>query len=175
MKKYALSSRILHWIMALLIIALLALGVYMTNFLDKSASNRFEIYSLHKSLGVVALALIIIRIFNRAITKAPALPKNMFKIEKILAKITHFTLYLLMLVAPLSGYLMSNSYGYGVHLFSIKLPFLIEKNLEIGPLFSKAHYYSTNALIALIAIHILAVIKHRFFDKNQNDVLKRMI
>lgn len=175
MKKYSLSSRAIHWIMALLLLSMLGLGVYMVDFLPKDASNRSSIYSLHKSLGVIALMLIGIRIINRFFKKPPALPKTMFKIEKLLAHLCHIALYILMIIAPISGYLMSNSFGYSVHLFSIEMPFLIEKNFELGALFSKVHQISTYAIIALVALHILAIIKHRFFDKAQNDILKRMI
>lgn len=173
--KYALTSRILHWFMAIVILFLLGLGIYMTDFLSKEAANRMEIYNLHKSLGVMVLILIFIRIVNRLIYKAPALPESLPKFEKILANLGHFGLYILMILVPLSGYLMSNSFGYPVHFFGIEMPFLIEKNFDHGKLFSEAHELSAFTLLGLIALHILGALKHRFFDKPENDVLKRMV
>lgn len=161
--------------MAVIIIFLLGLGIYMTDFLPKDSPNHLEIYSLHKSFGVIALILIFIRVLNRFINKAPALPKTFKKSEQILSHLAHFGLYILMLCVPLSGYLMSNSFGYPVHLFSIELPKLIGTNFELGKIFAEAHEISAFSLLGLVAIHILAVIKHRFFDKPENDVLKRMI
>jgi len=67
MTKYHISSRIIHWIMALIILSALFLGVYMTDFLPEDASNKMEIYGLHKSLGVMALIFIAIRIFKNIV------------------------------------------------------------------------------------------------------------
>lgn len=175
MQKYSLPSRILHWLMAFLIISLLGLGIYMADFLSKEAANRMEIYNLHKSLGVIALALIIVRIVNRFINPAPKLPQTIKKQERIIAHIGHIALYILMLIVPLSGYLMSNSYGYPVKLFSINMPHLIQTNYDLGKIFSQTHELGAYALLFLVSLHILGALKHRFFDKPENDVLKRMI
>jgi cytochrome b561 len=172
--KYPLSSRVIHWLMALLIIFMLGLGNYM-GFIAKDSPNRMEIYSLHKSLGVVALIFIFIRIINLLFKKPPALPTTMNKIEITLAHLGHLSLYLLMIVVPLSGYLMSNSSGYPVHLFAIEMPILMSANFKFAALFHEVHEISANLLILVLAFHILAVIKHRFFDKAENDVLKRML
>jgi cytochrome b561 len=173
--KYSLSSRIIHWLMAVLIIAILAIGIYMTEFLPKDSVNRSQIYSFHKSLGVMAIILIITRIINRFLNKAPNLPQSMAKAEKILAHLGHVGLYLLMIIVPVSGYLMSNSFGYAVSFFSLELPFVVEKNFELAKIFAEIHELSSYSILGLVAIHVLAVIKHRFFDKPENDVLKRMI
>jgi cytochrome b561 len=161
--------------MAAIILTLLAVGIYMSEFLPKDAPNRMEIYNLHKSLGVIALVLIFFRIINRFIYKAPALPQSISKLEITLAHLAHFGLYFLMIIAPLSGYLMSNSFGYPAVFFGYELPFLIEKNVELGKFFAETHEVSTYSLLGLITLHISAVIKHRFFDKPENDVLKRMV
>lgn len=161
--------------MAAIILTLLGLGIYMSEFLPKDAPNRMEIYNLHKSLGAMALVLIFFRIINRLINKAPALPQSISKLEITLAHLCHFALYFLMILTPLSGYLMSNSFGYPAVFFGYELPFLIEKNLELGKFFSETHELSAYILLGLITIHVSAVIKHRFFDKPENDVLKRMI
>ncbi len=173
--KYHISSRIIHWLMAIIIFAALALGVYMTDFLPKDATNRFQIYDLHKSIGVMALIFIAIRLVNRFINKAPELPIGLPKIEKLASHLVHIALYLLMIIVPLSGYLMSNSYGFEVHLFSITMPNIIAANPEIGGIFAKTHEIAAYSLIAALALHILGALKHRFFDKPENDVLKRML
>ncbi len=175
MTKYPASSRAIHWLMALVIFAALGVGIYMTQILPKDAPNHLEVYSLHKSIGVIALILVIIRIINRLIFKAPALPNTIKKHEQILSHLGHFGLYVLMVAVPLSGYLMSNSFGFPVHLFSIEMPILIERNFEVGKILAEIHEISAFCLLALVAAHILAVVKHRFFDKPENDVLKRML
>lgn len=173
--KYHPFSRLLHWLMAAIIIFLLGLGIYMADFLSKEAPNRMEIYSLHKSLGVLVLILVLVRIVNRFVNKVPALPDSINKLERIAAHLAHFALYALMIIIPLSGCLMSNYFGYPVHFFGIELPLLVEKNPEFGMFFHEAHKYAAYTLIAVLSLHILGVIKHRFFDKPENDVLGRMI
>ena len=174
-QKYTLSSRIIHWIMALLIPSILAVGIYMTEFLPKDSPNHLQVYELHKSFGVIALILIFIRIINRLIKKAPPLPESITRIEHILSHLGHFGLYVLMLIVPLSGFLMSNSFGFPVKFFSIELLVMVGTNFELGKLFALLHELSAYGLLALITVHILAVIKHRYFDKAENDVLKRML
>ena len=161
--------------MAIIILSLLAVGIYMTNFLPKESVNRGIIYGLHKSFGVIVILLIITRIINRLIFKAPALPETIRNPERILAKIGHLALYLLMIIVPFSGYFMSNLYGHPVQLFGLTLPLLAETNYEIGAIFSEIHEISAYSLLALVSIHILAVIKHRFFDLKENNVLPRML
>ena len=173
--KYALTSRILHWIMAVLIIFLLGLGIYMNDFLDKDSANRLDIYNLHKSLGVIVLILVFLRIINRLLTRTPTLPFAISALEKKLAKFAHLALYFLMFTTPFSGYLMSSFAGYPVKLFAIELPNFFEPNFQIAGFFAETHELSAFTLLGLIVIHILAVIRHRFFDKPGNNVLNRMM
>lgn len=173
--KYNFSARIIHWLMAIIILSLLVVGIYMTSFLDKDSANRATIYAFHKSFGVITIFLIIIRIINRFIFKAPKLPKTFKKTDIFLAKIGHFLLYLFMVIVPFSGYLMSNSYGYAVKLFGFTMPLMLETNYKLAPIFSEIHEISAYSLLALIIIHLLAVIKHRFFDLKENNILSRML
>jgi cytochrome b561 len=174
-QKYHLTSRILHWSMAAIILGLLGIGIYMTEFLPKEASNRFQIYDLHKSFGVIILLLIFVRIINRILQAVPALPSGLPKYEKLLSHLVHIALYILMILVPLSGYLMSNSFGFPVHLFTIQMPFIISTNQQLGRLFAKTHEVFAFSLLALVILHFIGAIKHRFFDRPENDVLNRML
>jgi cytochrome b561 len=80
-----------------------------------------------------------------------------------------------MLIVPLSGYLMSNSYGFEVKIFGIILPNLISQSIDLARIFAEIHEISAFSLAGLIVLHIVAVIKHRFFDQKENDILKRML
>lgn len=161
--------------MAAIILFLLGLGVYMSEFLSKEAPNRLDIYNLHKSLGALVLGLVFVRIINRFIFKAPALPNSLPKFERIAAHLAHVALYLLMIAVPLSGYLMSNLFGYPVHFFSVNLPNIVEANPDLGMKINESHGVFAYILLGIIALHVAGAIKHRFFDKPENDVLKRMI
>lgn len=174
MQKYHIASRILHWLMALLVIAVIGLGFYMTG-LDKSVSYRYDLYDLHKSIGILILILVAIRIGVRIKKSVPSLPETMSELVKTLAHINHILLYVLMFSVPISGYLMSNFGGHIVKFFSLKMPTIVAANPVIGKAFHNAHFILAYILIGFVTLHILAVIKHRFFDIKEHDVLKRMI
>ena len=173
--KYHLLSRIFHWVMALLIIFMIGFGVYIADFIGEDSTNRYTLFDLHKSFGVLVLILLSLRIVNRFLNHPPALPQTIKKNERILAHLGHFGLYALMLIVPLSGYLMSNSYGFEVKFFGVLLPFITSLDIDNAKIFSEVHEISAYILAGLIAIHIIAVIKHRFFDQKENDVLNRML
>ena len=170
MQKYHISQRIIHWLMALLIITLLILG-FSLDFLPKT--YKFPVIKIHKSLGIIALFLIFIRIYLRLKYKAPSLPQDFLKFEKILSNLVHKTLYLSMLIMPLSGWLMSNSYGKQVQFFNFfTLPTLLEKNILLTKIFSNIHYYTAWTLVICLSLHITGVIKHSLEKKS---VLPRML
>lgn len=173
--KYAKSSRIIHWLMAAIIFVALATGIYMTNK-ELDVDFRQSIYNFHKSIGVVIFILIIYRIINRFVNKPPKLPSSISPIEQKLAKIGHFALYLLMITTPISGYLMSSYAGFNVIFFGIEIPNILSQgNLEIAQIFLEIHEVSAFSLLGVIVLHILGALKHRFYDKPENDVLNRII
>lgn len=172
--KYSFFSRVLHWSMALIITFMIFLGLFMGE-ISKESEYRMTVYNFHKSIGVLVIFLIIIRLINRFINKPPTLQDSISKIERILANIAHKLMYLLMFLIPISGYLMSNSYGFPVSFFSFEMPVIVNTNIENAKLFSEAHEFLSFFLLFIIIFHVVAVIKHRFFDKKENDVLKRMI
>ena len=174
-QKYHLSARIMHWTMSIIILSLLALGFYMANFMSPEAPNKMMIYNLHKSFGALVMFLVVGRIFIRFAHQVPALPSSMSMIVQKSAHLAHIALYVLMVFMPLSGYLMSNFFGYSVHLFGLPLPMLVEKNVEMGKFCADAHEFLGFSFVAVLALHIAGVVKHRFFDRPEHDVLKRMI
>ena len=143
--------------------------------LNKENENRLFFYSLHKSFGGLALIMIIARIINRFLYKSPQLPIEISPYIIKLAKITHFMLYLLMFLTPLSGYLMSNYYGYHVKLFGIVLPSLVETNFDSAKNFSELHEIFAFSLLGLIILHLLAIIKHHFIGADKFPIIKRML
>jgi cytochrome b561 len=176
--KYPLIMRLFHWIMSLIIIGLIIIGFVMTQiFPDESFTG--DLYKWHKSFGVVVLILIGLRIAVRlANSKSiPPMMTNLPRYEQIAATVAHKLLYALMVIAPVSGYLMSSAYpkSSGIFLFGLKLPDALPKNEGLAEIFTEIHEVSVYCLAALIAIHIAGVIKHRFFDSKDHDVLNRML
>ena len=108
--RYGLLSRLLHWVMVLLILAMIGVGAYMTD-LDKQDPLRAQLYTLHKEIGVTILVLAVLRILWILASRPPVLPAALQRWEVILAKSTIGLLYLLMLATPIAGYLMTNTGG----------------------------------------------------------------
>jgi len=173
--KYHSFLRILHWVMALLIITMLFLGWYMANMVEKNNPLRGSLYDLHKSIGVTLLILVIIRIAIRLATFIPPLPATIHPLIRAASQVSHYTLYIFMVIMPLSGYGMSNSFGRGVALFGIPLPKILPDDKEIGGLLRQVHGVAGYVLMGLVALHVAAALWHRFFDKKENDVLPRMV
>ena len=169
MQKYHIVSRVFHWLMAALIIVNLALGLYM---IDLATDNKYDFYNFHKSIGVLVILLLLPRIITRLIKKAPSYELTLPNWQLIAAKITHFSLYILMITVATSGYLMSSFYGYPVKLFGLTIPNLVWKDTDLGAIASQTHTISSYILITLVALHIAAVIKHHL--KGEKEILKRM-
>lgn len=167
---YGLFSIIFHWVLAILVIGLLGLGLYMTS-LDPSPA-RSKLYALHKSVGFIILVLGLIRIIWRIINITPILSMPWW--EKTAALIVHWAFYILVLAMPLSGWLMSSAAGYPVSFFGLfNLPNLIEKNDYWRHFFADAHEVLSTILIVLIVIHVLATLKHHYYDKD--NTLSRIL
>lgn len=160
----------------MIIIGELALGLYMTQ-LDGSAPNKYDLYPLHKEFGVLALLLLFWRTSSRLRTGVPDLPSSLTKAEISLAKIGHVALYACMLLMTISGYLMNSTYSgsKGIDFFGLlTFPDVTGKSEFWNGIMHYVHTYTAYAFIAILCLHIAAVIKHRYFDSQNSDVLKRM-
>ena len=173
---YPLAIRVLHWLMATIILSLIVVGVYMEGLAD-DAANKYAFYPWHKSFGVLVIILLVIRIGFRLGIAIPPLPETINKWEKTLAHLVHGGIYLLMAAVPISGYVMSGSYekSSGIDFFGLKLPDLVPKNEALFDIAHELHEILPFLLLALVILHIAGAIKHRFFDNEQSDVLPRML
>jgi cytochrome b561 len=171
MPKYPLSMRVLHWLIAVMIIGMLAAGLIMED-LSHDNPARGLVYSLHKSFGITILALVLIRIAVRLRGPVPTLPQAIPARERILAHAGHWALYGFMLAMPLSGYLMSTFYGRPVLWFGVPLPRLVGVRPDDGALARNFHSYAAYALIAMLVVHIGAVILH--YVRQRVNLLTRM-
>jgi cytochrome b561 len=174
--RYGLVSRFLHWLMALLILAMIGIGAYMTD-LDKEDPLRAQLFTMHKEIGVTILVLAVLRILWILASRPPVLPAALQRWEVILAKSTVGLLYLLMLATPIAGYLMTNTGGKPISYFGLfDLPALMAKNHDLHETLEGVHEFLAFTILALVCLHALGAIKHRFIDKDpEADVLKRMI
>ncbi|MFI4956896.1 MAG: cytochrome b [Gammaproteobacteria bacterium] len=173
--KYPLPMRIMHWTMSIIVFCLLAVGIYMTGLPD-DAPHKYDWYFWHKSFGLVILGLIFLRIFIRNTNTVPAPQDGISPLEVKVALITHKVLYALLLIVPLCGFVLSMTFmkSNGVSFFGLfTIPPFLPKSDAVSHLFGDLHEIFAFTLLAVVSIHVLAVIKHKFYDKN--DVLKRML
>ena len=169
---YTKTAKALHWLMAIMIFGMFALGTYMQDL--PLSPDKLKLYSWHKWAGVTVFLLVLFRLAWRVGHRPPPLPTGMPKLMQFAAHAGHLALYGLMLVIPLSGWLMSSAKGFQTVWFGVlPLPDLLAKDKELGDLLQTVHM-SLNLLFAtVIAGHIGAALKHHFVDRD--DILIRML
>jgi len=190
--RYTKVAVLLHWLIALGIFGMFALGWYMSDLpkeapkqiaydlfdwgvytwqLAEEASPRTFYFNLHKSIGVTILALVIIRVLWRITHKPPALLASYKNWERKLANGAHHLLYLLMVVLPLSGVLMALNSKYGIKWFGMSFMAGTD-NKPARDFWVGAHETIGIVLLLVVVIHILGALKHKFIDKD--ETLSRM-
>lgn len=169
---YTRTAVTLHWLSALLILMALPWGLIMTG-LDLSPL-KLKLYSWHKWLGVTIFWLVAVRLFWRWTHAAPPLPADIPPWQRRLAGAIHALLYLLMLAIPISGWLMSSAKGFQTVYFGVlPLPDLLAKDKVLGDLLASLHAVLNYLLMAMLAVHVAAALKHHFIDRD--GVLVRML
>lgn len=169
--RYDRFSVLLHWLMALLLLAQLAMGLWMTGLPKDASGIRANWFNIHKSAGMVLGLLVIVRLVWAAMRPRVAdlaLPRT----QHALALANHRLLYLFMLMAPASGFLGSVYSGYPIRFFGMKLPKLAERWDSAKAFFSIVHEVSVYAMVVLIAAHLLAFVHHQFILKD--GLIRRM-
>lgn len=171
-EKYGFVSKLFHWLIGLMIIGMLAVGLWMVGL--PLGPLKLEIYGYHKSTGMILLVLILLRFLWRMVNIAPPLPPHVRFHERLLAHSTHFLLYLLMFIMPISGWLMSSAAGFPVVIFGmIQVPDLIAPNKELLAILKLIHEFGAYAFILLIGLHSFGALYHHYFYKD--TILKRML
>ncbi|MEQ1636093.1 MAG: cytochrome b [Methylococcales bacterium] len=171
-EKYPLVLRILHWSMAACFLGLFVVGFIMVD-LDKEDSLRPTLFALHKSFGVLTIILLALRLNIRLREALPAPQAGLTPQEVHYAALAHKALYGFMTIVPIAGWAHSNFHGRDVKFFGIPLPKFFPTIDGIGSWTGDVHGYLAYGLLAVVVVHVAAVIKHRFIDRN--DVLPRML
>jgi cytochrome b561 len=156
--RFTFPQRVLHWLMAICLLAMLFIGVGMVSTVTP---KYVPLLATHKSLGITILALALIRLAVRARYGAPGLPPDLPEPIKLAAHLSHYGLYTLMIAMPLLGWGMMSAGSYPVVLLgNIHLPPILPPNDALHTLLWDAHYYLAFAFFALILAHIAAALFH---------------
>jgi cytochrome b561 len=171
-QRYGALAQLFHWIIAALIVTQFALA-WSADDLPLGA-RKLGLLARHKSVGMTILMLAILRLLWRLWAPPPALPGAMRRFERIAARVTHIAFYVLLFAMPLTGWLMSSAKNYSVSWFGLfTWPNLIAKDEAAFDFLRLTHDTLSNVLFAIAVLHILAALKHHFWDRD--DVLKRML
>lgn len=177
--KHTLSptSILLHWVVAITIIGLLALGIYMEE------NEAYQFYDLHKSIGTLIFIVVIARVMWRIKQGWPAPVSEYKKIEQIMSKLVHYILLIGSVIIPLSGLMMSIGGGHELAIFGLELipanhsitdpNDVIARSEAIGGLGHQLHGLVSNIVIGAIILHVIGALKHHVVDKD--STLKRML
>jgi cytochrome b561 len=170
--RYTPTAIWLHWLTFLILVGLVTFGFYVHGL--HFSPTRIRLVNYHKWAGVTFLLLVLLRLVWRWSHLPPALPVSMAKSLKVAAAGAHWALYAVMILIPISGWLMSSAKGYQTVWFGIlPLPNLVQRNAVLGAQLLEVHLVLNVLLIILVAGHAAAAIKHHVFDKD--DVLTRML
>ena len=168
--RFPLLSRVLHWVMATLILVMLFIGIGMVS----TTSPRYHmLLSIHRSIGIVILILVAVRLINRLLNPPPELPADLPGWQKLLATASHWLLYGLMFALPIIGWAMLSAGGYPIEIFgSVDLPPILHRDLALFAGLRSAHTVLAILLFATFLAHLGAALFHGLI--RQDGVLKSM-
>ena len=170
---YGPVARAAHWAVAALAVLVIALGWAIPGA-ARGTEWRELVLLLHRSVGLLILALMVFRIIWRMTHPPPPLPAGFPRIEALAAHADHALLYVLLLAMPLSGYVNAAAAGHPVSFFGLfAIPPLLPEDPRISQLAVAVHLAGQFLVYALVAIHVAAALMHRFVRRNR--ILERML
>jgi cytochrome b561 len=171
-ERFGAVSKTLHWLTLVLLIAAFTLAISMVNM--PFSPRKLEFYSWHKWVGVTIFLLAVIRLAWRLANPVPRQPDRLPPWQRSLAASSHAALYAVLIVMPVTGWIMSSALNLPVvylGLVPIPSPFGVDRAL--GESMKVVHLSLAVLLLALVSIHVLAALYHHFVLRD--DVLRRML
>ena len=169
---YGWLAVVLHWLVAVVVAGLFALGFWMVDL-----SYYDEWYrkgpDLHRSIGLILFAVVAFRLLWRLVNTSPRPLASHKRWEVVSAHVAHSLLYVLMFVAMVSGYLITTADGSSISVFGLfDVPSLTGRVKGMEDTAGAVHHWSTWALVGLAGLHALGALKHHFIDRD--ETLRRM-
>lgn len=171
-ERFGLVAKTLHWLTLALLIAAFTLAVSMVDM--PFSPRKLEFYSWHKWVGVTIFLVVLLRLGWRVANPVPRQPSGMPRWQQRLAGLSHAALYAILIVMPVSGWIMSSALNLPVvylGLVHIPSPFGVDRAL--GEAMKVVHLSLAVALLVLVTIHALAALYHHLVLRD--DVLRRML
>lgn len=172
-RDYSVIAKFLHWVIAACVIFIIPAGIVMVN-LDLSDALRNNLYNLHRSFGVLVLALMAARVGYRLSMGAPPPSGALTPTQRVVSRIVHTGLYILLIAMPLIGWIGTSAYPATISVFGLfDMPALVGKDRELSELLLTIHGYLGFFLAGVIVLHIGAALYHGLIRRD--GVLSRMI
>jgi cytochrome b561 len=168
---YGLIQKTFHWGMALLFFGMFPLGFIMGS-LAKS-DFKFTLYGLHKSTGLLLFTLVALRLLWRSLSVQPELPAFTPLWQRCAASLNIFILYCVMILMPVSGFLLSTLGGHEVSFYALFTIAPLAQNKAASGFFAEVHEWTAYVMIAAFTLHLLGALYHHYVLKD--NVLKRMV
>ena len=171
MQRYGTVSRLFHWTVAVLVFVQIPMGVAMTSY--GFEEWRDALFIGHKGLGVILLVLVLLRLVWRVFHTPPPPPPHWPPIQRVLARTTHATLYALLVVMGVTGYLRTVGGGFPIELLDmLGVPPLVSDLGDTADTLSVVHKFTAYLLVGLIGVHMAAALHSAWIEKD--GVMERM-
>jgi cytochrome b561 len=168
-RRFTIFSRVLHWTMAVLILAMLGIGVSMV----VSVRDYHALVEIHRPLGIAILGLVVVRFANRLLNPPPPFPATMPRVERIAATASEFTMYALMFLLPLVGWGMLSAANYPIVLLGVvHLPAILPHDVALYAVLRKAHTVLAYVFFLVFIAHLGAILFHTLIVRD--GLLNRM-
>ena len=172
-RRYHLSARLIHWVMAAGFVFMWACGYAMTTLVEDDSPLEELLFDLHISTGVTLLALLVLRIAVRLAVKPPPLPDSIRGMERNAAHLGHAALYALPALVIAAGWAETNFGGHAVQWFGVEMPRMFSETGEgLQELSEEVHKWLAYIMLAVAIGHVAAAFRHRRVDGH--DVIRRM-
>tara|TARA_Y100001970_G_scaffold287121_1_gene410982 strand:+ start:14 stop:544 length:531 start_codon:yes stop_codon:yes gene_type:complete len=169
LEKYGLLAKLFHWITVIVLLAQVPFGFYLVGL--EFSDQRIELENLHILVGITVFYITLFRLIWKIFNPSPTESKNFFKGQVFIGKVNHFLLYLSIFTITISGILKKLYMGENLNFIFFKYGFK-KDNFILADVFYEVHIYANYLLLALVTLHILAVVVHHFVfrDKILNKI-----
>ena len=163
--RYGRVARILHWVVAVLVIGAVAAGLTMVRIGDGPLQNG--LFDNHRAVGFVVLVLVVLRLVWRLGNRPPKLTAAIPFWQRAAAAVVHWSLYALLILTPLVGWIATNAYGAPIGIFGLfELPVLVAKDEALSKVLFGLHETLGLVIAGLVGLHVAAALYHQFVRKD---------
>lgn len=174
MDEYGAVRKLLHWLVAILVVAQIGLGAGIAFAPPNDQTLAIRLFDTHDGIGATILVLMLLRLLLRWVLGVPLLPRGTPRWAEFLSGLNHRLLYLLLIVQPIIGYLNNGAHGYPWSIYGYyTIPAIIAKDAVQAEWLKAAHLGVGTAIVALVLLHVLGAFYHAVIRRD--GVVQRMV